>query len=1037
MIGRIIKNNNFIRTLSLLLFLVSFLLLVSSVTTSSGIAKGIAPQALDEACSSEPAQVFDSKLLFDTGQVSDEFLAHIFYLQPWERANSVSVSSSNDLLAVGTSSGIHVYDFQNYEEIRYIDTEKWARSVAFTRDASILAAGLFDDSIQLWDTAEGTLSEVLLGHTEWVRSIAFTSDNAILASASDDDTVLLWNVSEGVVQDAFKDEMEGARTLAFSPDNSILAVGTKNGSIYLWRVSDGVLLNTLEGHRDWIRTLEFSNDGELLASGAFDATARIWRVSDGELVHELSGHTSSVLGLAFFPDDSMLATGSVDSTVRLWQVNDGQLETTLTGHTDFVYDVDVSQDGTRLVSASGDATVRVWDLTEILSSTAQTPAHQARSSDCRACHHPPSQTKPPDVIEVRCEACHSGGAGLNWCPIFPPLLVSPTSSMGHLVSSGMDAGVPDAGKNLSITIAKPGNGEVFYVNHNFTAPARVSGQVLYENVDLSEISVYLEVWAEGEKLAEIPASVFPDGSFSVDLGLNYDGENPVELATQLDAGSVVCDDCHTEYSPLFYLPQGDVQLIVFAAAEDDIARDERWVTVDTSTTGQLNVTVVDDVTGEPVPGISVQALTRFYSWRPRSFGGVTDENGIATITLELLSQASTIYLVEIPDQTVGGKNFSGLDSVEVGYQPDDVSLSVALNARSEKGKIQGQIEAPMGSLDEAVSMFAFRLPGGPIYETSASKGAFSYDDLPIANYIVFPDLNALAAQGQTGSIQTVDLSTTAEQGLISQIVPLTGTVLHGTVVDQESGWLPFAWVSANLAGTERSIGPSDGTWTTNLEGADQSLVITAPGYYSQKIVYASEMDKEGSQMISLERRPETQVIAWGEGRIVIPPETRATVEDGDIIFESGWMWGEGDREKPIVVYLSNIALELTSGKFALEQLPDQAARFYLMDGLAEIVVDNHEGVRVIQPGSMVTIQASGQVDEVPYTLSVFDALHQSVESPLLPTWKSPWLRTIQDGLLKLGVSTAQLVTFVTYLLLFLSLVVYPIAKLYLKSHAKK
>lgn len=1013
------------------IFTLGYVFIVGSIFTSQGFAKNNQKLYSSELSSPQYEDLSIKKTLPHYYQEPDDFLINTLYLQPWDRVNTVLLSSTGKLLAAGSPSGVHVFDFETFEEIRVIKTDHWVRSLALTSDDSLLAAGVFDHTIQLWEISSGTLVNALEGHTDWVRSVVYTSDNTILASASDDDTVRLWRVSDGKVLRVLNKNTEGVRSIAFSPDNTILAVGTQDGTIYLWDVQDGMLLNTLKGHRDWVRALEFSHSGEFLASGAFDATARIWRVSDGALVNELNGHTSSVLSVSFSLDDNMLITGSVDTTIRLWSVIDGHSQGVLTGHTDFVYDTEISSDGDILISSSEDATIRIWDLSKALFSDFEIKHPNARSGDCRTCHHPASETKPPLVLELRCEACHSGGAGLNWCPVFPPLLSSPYLTEGNVTSVGTDIGLPLPGDDLSITIAKPGNGEAIYSNPAHASPVRVTGKVSSQKTNLSDVSVYLEIWFENEKISMLPAKLLPDGSFSVDLGLNPDGTDPVQSATQLDAGAIVCDGCHTEYEAAFYLPEGDIQLVVWASAKEaKAARDDRWVTVDVSTTELLEVTILDDATGEPATEVSVQALTRLYEWRPRNFSARTNERGIAAIELETLSRASTTYLIEIPSQIVNGTHYVGVKTVEINYQPGtETKQTAVIRVKVDQGEIQGQTLKEDVAYKAAIDIWAVQLPSGRIYQTKTNNGQFSFNQLPIAEYMILSDIEALNTKGLISDTQRVDLANVVKQELDIHISSINGIMYSGEVIDEETDWLPFAWVETSARGT-RPVDLSTGTWNIQFGPEDQKQAfINAPGYYSQEISFPIDNVKI-IPTVSLERHLDTHIISWPDGEILIPAESSAIVNGDRVRFETGWMWGNGNREEPFIIALADTEVRWFSGRFALEHLPNQTTRFYLLDGVAEIITEQAEEKKIVLPGTVVTIQENGGIEEASYNSTVFSAFHTLDEAPLARAWKLSSSKILQNSAIKISVGTAQLITFITYVLILLSVVGIPVTKIY-------
>jgi|GEM_PF-787108 len=237
-------------------------------------------------------------------------------------------------------------------------------SVAFSPDGTKLASGSYDNTIKLWNTADGSLIRTLSGHTNNVYSVTFSPDGTKLASGSEDNTIKLWNTADGSLLRTLSGHTGYVNSVTFSPDGTKLASGSHDNTIKLWNTADGSLLRTLSGHTGYVYSVAFSPDGTKLASGSTDSTIKLWNTADGSLIRTLSGHTNWVLSVTFSPDGTKLASGSTDSTIKLWNTADGSLIRTLSGHTNGVISVAFSPDGTKLASGSNDNTIKLWNTAD-------------------------------------------------------------------------------------------------------------------------------------------------------------------------------------------------------------------------------------------------------------------------------------------------------------------------------------------------------------------------------------------------------------------------------------------------------------------------------------------------------------------------------------------------------------------------------------------------------------------------------------------------------------------------------------------------
>ena len=320
-----------------------------------------------------------------------------------------------------SGSVIRLWDIPSASEkavIAYVDSTGRSQQFSFvaSNNDGLLACGIGDTKIWLFDGNTGKFRAALKGHTASVNAVAFSTDGEMLASASNDATVRLWSPrttqhlgtleekkhpeygvplvkavafsADGLTLASVRgfrgksaqdiqfwrvdtEKHEGTlqgnpndvSTIAFSPDRTTIAYCSKGKpTIRLWDIIDRRLKTTYIGHTNSVSTLAYSLDGTLLASGGGygDGTVKLWNTATGENTASLSEHYPEVTALAFSPDGTLLASAGYGK-IEVWDVHFRQHITTLKGHSQRISSLAFTGDGNTLVSASLDQTVVLWN----------------------------------------------------------------------------------------------------------------------------------------------------------------------------------------------------------------------------------------------------------------------------------------------------------------------------------------------------------------------------------------------------------------------------------------------------------------------------------------------------------------------------------------------------------------------------------------------------------------------------------------------------------------------------------------------------
>ncbi|HKI54036.1 MAG TPA: hypothetical protein VJ987_07905, partial [Anaerolineales bacterium] len=178
--------------------------------------------------------------------ISTENVSGLTQLATWGNGTIVKIEASPDgsLLAVGTPLGIHLYDTESFDEIRFIEVKNWLNSMTFSPDGMSIASGALNGSIQIWGVEDGQLQKSMSGPLSEITSLAFSNEGNLLAAGGADGSIYLLDIATQAPR-IFSGQTARIHSLIFSPDGETLISGSDDRTVRFWQYSNGALRQTI------------------------------------------------------------------------------------------------------------------------------------------------------------------------------------------------------------------------------------------------------------------------------------------------------------------------------------------------------------------------------------------------------------------------------------------------------------------------------------------------------------------------------------------------------------------------------------------------------------------------------------------------------------------------------------------------------------------------------------------------------------------------------------------------------------------------
>jgi WD40 repeat protein len=175
---------------------------------------------------------------------------------------------SSELAAAG-NGGARVHRLEPEASVRDYPAAGACLTAGWNADGRLLAAGMQDGRVQLWNVATGQQSQ-LAAHGSRIIAAEWSTNGRYLATAAGEE-LIAWDFNArgaGAAEpSALRAHSERLSALAFRPGTSTLVSAARDRRLLLWRV--GGAAQPADAHllREDCTLLRFSRDGRQLAAG--------------------------------------------------------------------------------------------------------------------------------------------------------------------------------------------------------------------------------------------------------------------------------------------------------------------------------------------------------------------------------------------------------------------------------------------------------------------------------------------------------------------------------------------------------------------------------------------------------------------------------------------------------------------------------------------------------------------------------------------------------------------------------------------------
>ncbi|MCG9128764.1 WD40 repeat domain-containing protein [Candidatus Poribacteria bacterium] len=266
--------------------------------------------------------------------------------------NDLAVSNDGTHLAIGSWTGVWLYDITTHAPVALMETERgMVTRIALCSTQPWLALKNTDrygkELIKVWDLQKSQCIAVM-EYPERLKdnpspnnlcSLCFSPSGQWLAASRDRSAVVdIWESETGKLYTELQTASEETKSrcfdgknlyfhdlsgaLAFSLDNNFIAFSPNSPLITVWNITTCEHIVNLTADPEGIYSIDFSPCGQFLAVGGMNGLVQIWNTSTWQRQYTYPPFGKYLINVSYTPDGILQAAGISynTSTLTIWDV---------------------------------------------------------------------------------------------------------------------------------------------------------------------------------------------------------------------------------------------------------------------------------------------------------------------------------------------------------------------------------------------------------------------------------------------------------------------------------------------------------------------------------------------------------------------------------------------------------------------------------------------------------------------------------------------------------------------------------------------